>query len=102
MRTLGIAGCSVTMPHKAAVAAGASTSCTDDAAALGAVNCVAPATATGSSGTTPTAPGFVDAAPADEGIDPSGMRCLVVLGAGGAARAVVRALGRAGARRWSW
>jgi shikimate dehydrogenase len=41
--------------------------------------------------------GFVDALRSDEGVDPSGRRC-VVLGAGGAARAVSRALGLAGAK----
>src|SRR3954467_4835266 len=40
--------------------------------------------------------GFVNALRVDEGVDPAGMRCLVV-GAGGAARSVVRALGLAGA-----
>src|SRR5205823_3687271 len=39
--------------------------------------------------------GFVDALRTDEGFDPAGRRCLV-LGAGGAARAVVLALAEAG------
>jgi shikimate dehydrogenase len=40
--------------------------------------------------------GFLDALRADEGLDPAGRRCLVV-GAGGAARAVILALAGAGA-----
>jgi len=93
MRVLDIAGLSVTMPHKAAVAA-----CVDeldaDAATLEAVNCVA---RRGDQliGHNTDGPGFV-AAVRDAGFDPYGRRC-VVLGAGGAARAVILALGRAGA-----
>jgi shikimate dehydrogenase len=41
--------------------------------------------------------GLVDALRSDEGFDPGGRRCLVV-GAGGAARAAIRALAEAGAR----
>ena len=96
MAALGIEGLSVTMPHKAAVAA-AVDRLTDDAIALGAVNCVA---RDGDLlvGHNTDGGGLVDSLRIDEGIDPAGMRCLVV-GAGGAARAVVRALARAGADR---
>lgn len=94
MRALGIDGLSVTMPHKAAVAA-----CADrldgDAVALGAVNCLA-RDGDALVGHNTDGGGFLDSLRLDEGIDPSGMRC-VVLGAGGAARAVVRALAGAGA-----
>lgn len=94
MDALGIDGLSVTMPHKAPVAA-ALTRLTDDAAALGAVNCVF---RDGDElvGDNTDGGGFVDALRYDEGIDPSGRRCVVV-GAGGAARAVVRSLAAAGA-----
>ena len=93
VRALGIEGLSVTMPHKAAVAA-----CVDvldaDAAALGAVNTVRRDGDRLVGGNTDGG-GFVDSL-LDEGVDPSGRRC-VVLGAGGAARAVIRALALAGA-----
>ena len=96
MAALGIEGLSVTMPHKSAVAA-AVDRLTDDAIALGAVNCVA---RDGHLlvGHNTDGGGLVDSLRVDEGIDPTGMRCVVV-GAGGAARAVVRALARAGAAR---
>jgi shikimate dehydrogenase len=93
MRALGIEGLSVTMPHKDAVAA-AVDALDDDAAALGAVNCV---WRDGGRlmGSNTDGPGLV-ASLADAGFDPAGRRCAV-LGAGGAARAVVLALARAGA-----
>ncbi len=67
----------------------------EDAEVLGAVNCVA---RHGGElvGHNTDGPGLVDALRLDEGLDPAG-RTFAVLGAGGAARAVVRALGRAGA-----
>jgi shikimate dehydrogenase len=93
MRALGIGGLSVTMPHKEAVAAECDR-LSDDAAALGAVNCVVP---DGDElvGHNTDGAGFVAALSAD-GVDPAGMAC-VVLGAGGAARAIALALARAGA-----
>jgi shikimate dehydrogenase len=93
MRALGIGGLSVTMPHKEAAAA-ACDRLAGDAAALGAVNCVVP---DGDElvGHNTDGPGFVAALAAD-GVDPAGMAC-VVLGAGGAARAVALSLARAGA-----
>ena len=94
MAALGIEGLSVTMPHKAAVAA-AVDRLAPDAVALGAVNCIAREDGVLVGHNTDGA-GFVDSLRVDEGIDPSGMRCVVV-GAGGAARAVVRALAGAGA-----
>lgn len=93
MDALGIEGLSVTMPHKSAVAAGLE-HLTDDAVALGAVNCVfrdGPHIV----GDNTDGSGFVDALRIEE-LDPAGMRCLVV-GTGGAARAVVRSLAGAGA-----
>lgn len=94
VRALGLGGLSVTMPHKEG-AARAVDRLSDDAAALGAVNCVVPV---GSQlvGENTDGPGFLDALRVDEGFDPDGRRC-VVLGAGGAARAVVHALASAGA-----
>jgi shikimate dehydrogenase len=94
MRALGLRGLSVTMPHKQDVATFVDER-SDDAGALGAVNCVV-ARDRRLVGENTDGPGFVDAL-RDEGFDPAGTRC-VVIGAGGAARAVVLALGRAGAR----
>lgn len=96
MRALGIDGLSVTMPHKAPVAAIVD-GLTDDATALGAVNCVF-RDGDRLVGDNTDGGGFVDSLRVDEGIDPSGMHC-VVFGAGGAARAVVRSLAAAGADR---
>lgn len=94
MRDLGLAGLSVTMPHKDAVIDLVDT-CTPTATALGAVNCVHWRGADLVGENTDGA-GFVDALRIDEGFDPAGCRA-VVLGAGGAARAVIRALADAGA-----
>jgi shikimate dehydrogenase len=93
-KSLGVGGLSVTMPHKAAAAAAVDER-TPAAEALGAVNCVywRGEVLVGDS---TDGPGFVDALRGDEGVDPSGRRCVVV-GAGGAGRAVARALGAAGA-----
>jgi shikimate dehydrogenase len=91
---LGLAGLNVTMPHKADAAA-ACDELTADAIALGAVNtvvCRADGTLWGDS---TDGEGFVRAAH-DAGVDPAGTSVLV-LGAGGAARAVVLALARHGA-----
>ena len=92
---LGMGGLSVTIPHKEAVAA------TLDrlsplAEALGAVNTVVPDARHGLRGENTDGPGFLEALTDDEGFDPANRRCLVV-GAGGAARAVVKALADAGA-----
>ena len=91
---LGIEGLSVTMPHKAAVAA-----TVDDlssaARLLGAVNCVA-RQGDRLVGHNTDGGGFTDALAAEAGWSPAGARC-VVLGAGGAARAVALALAEAAA-----
>jgi len=94
MRVLGIDGLSVTMPHKGDVAA-AVDRLSPSARALGAVNAVIREGAV-IVGENTDGDGFINALRVDEGIDPAGMRCLVV-GAGGAARAVVRSLELAGA-----
>jgi len=93
VRALGIAGLSVTMPHKDA-AFEAADEVTPEAEALRAVNCFVNRAGM-LIGHNTDGEGFV-AALAAEGISASGERC-VVLGAGGAARSVVAALGRAGA-----
>ena len=94
MRALGIAGLSVTMPHKTAVAALVDEA-SPTARLLDAVNCVARDEGRLIGHNTDGA-GFVASLVVDHGIDPSGMR-IVVLGAGGAARAVIQALADAGA-----
>ena len=94
MRTLGIRGLSVTMPHKEAVCR-ALDDVSDDARALAAVNCVVN-DGGALRGESTDGPGFIDALAATAGFDPAGRRA-VVLGAGGAARAIVLALARAGA-----
>jgi shikimate dehydrogenase len=94
MRALGLAGLSVTMPHKEDVAR-AVDGLSPTAAALGAVNTVVP-DASGLLGDSTDGAGFVDALRLDHDYDPAGRRCVVV-GAGGAARAVVLALAGAGA-----
>lgn len=94
MRALGLAGLSVTMPHKQAVAA-AVDRLTADAVALGSANTVF---RDGDQlvGDSTDGEGFIDALAAEVGFVPAGARCAVV-GAGGAARAVVLALRRHGA-----
>jgi shikimate dehydrogenase len=94
IRVLGIEGLSVTMPHKADAAA----ACDDvrgDAARLRSVNCVSRGPGGELVGESTDGEGFLRSL-REVGHDPSGTRALV-LGAGGAARAVVLALARAGA-----
>lgn len=93
MKAMGFGGLSVTMPHKDAAAA-AVDELSPVAAALGAVNCIVPR---GDQlvGHNTDGDGLIDAL-SEIGFDPAGQAC-VVLGAGGAARAVVLALGAAGA-----
>ena len=94
VRALGLGGLSVTMPHKATVSAAVDER-TPVAAALDAVNC---AFWSGDRlvGDNTDGAGFLDSLRLDEGIDVAGRRCAVV-GAGGAGRAVVRALADGGA-----
>lgn len=93
-RALGIVGLSVTMPHKEDVAASVD-SCSPTAARLGAVNCVVD-DGGGWHGDSTDGAGLLAALARSHGFAPDGTRCLVV-GAGGAARAVIAALGDAGA-----
>ncbi len=94
MRTLGIGGFAVTMPHKEQMA-----SVVDEvdptAAALNSVNTVVLRDDGTTFGASTDGSGFVDSL-AESGFDVGGRR-VVVLGAGGAARSIVDALGRAGA-----
>jgi shikimate dehydrogenase len=94
LTALGIAGLSVTMPHKAAVAR-LLDELTPVARRLGAVNCIVNRDGT-LTGANTDGDGFLAALARSTGFDPAGRRCLVV-GAGGAARAVVLALAEAGA-----
>jgi shikimate dehydrogenase len=95
MRVLGIEGFSVTMPHKTDVAR-AVDELSDDARALAAVNCVVNRDGRLVGHNTDGA-GFVGGLRHDTGRGATGLR-TVVLGAGGAARAVVRALAADGAK----
>ena len=95
MGALGLDGLSVTMPHKTAMAA-ALDHLTGAAAALQAVNCVF-RDGDRLIGDNTDGGGFVDSL-REQDLDPDGMHCVVV-GAGGAARAVVRGLFDAGAAR---
>jgi len=94
LRALGIAGLSVTMPHKAAVAA-VMDRLTPVAESLGAVNCIA-RDGDALVGDNTDGAGFLASLRRGAGFDPAGRRA-VVIGAGGAARAVVLALADAGA-----
>ena len=94
MGALGIGGFAVTMPHKEHAAAAVDE--IDDAArALRSVNTVVLRGDGSTFGTSTDGRGFVDWVTAC-GCDPAGRR-VVLLGAGGAARSIVDALGRAGA-----
>jgi shikimate dehydrogenase len=93
-RAMGVRGLSVTMPHKDEVAR-LVTRCSDLATRLGAVNCVV-AEEDGWRGENTDGAGLVAALRRRDGFDPVGRSCLVV-GAGGAARAVIGALADAGA-----
>ena len=93
MRTLGIGGYAVTMPHKADVAAAVDE--VDAAAgALQSVNTVVLREDGSTFGASTDGQGFVESLRA-AGVEPGGRR-IVVLGAGGAARSIVDALGRSG------
>jgi shikimate dehydrogenase len=92
-RAEGLAGLSVTMPHKAAVVP-LLDEVSEDAGALDAVNCIA-REGERLIGLTTDGDGFLDALTA-AGVEVAGSRVLV-LGAGGAGRAVIRSVGLAGA-----
>ena len=94
MRRADISGLSVTMPHKADVAALVD-QCTAVARRLGAVNCIVNWDGV-LLGTNTDGAGFVASLARGAAFAPAGKRCLVI-GAGGAARAVILALAEAGA-----
>lgn len=94
MRTLGLAGLSVTMPHKAEVIPALDH--VDSAAErLGAVNCIA-VEGEDLVGYNTDGDGFVASLSEEAEFDAADRR-VAVIGAGGAARAIVDALARAGA-----
>jgi shikimate dehydrogenase len=93
-RALGLRGLSVTMPHKAAVAALVDRR-TEIAERLGAVNCVTNLDGL-LVGDNTDGRGLVAALRRGGHFDPDGRRCLVV-GAGGAARSIIAALADSGA-----
>jgi shikimate dehydrogenase len=94
LRELGVEGANVTMPHKRVVVA-LLDRLEPDAAALGAVNTIV-RDGKALVGHNTDGPGFVAALADGAAFDPTG-KTAVVLGAGGAARAVAVALARAGA-----
>jgi shikimate dehydrogenase len=95
MRSTGVTGLSVTMPHKGDVAKLVD-ECSDTARRLGAVNCVLAREDGSLFGTNTDGEGFVASLARGARFEPRGARC-VVIGAGGAARAVILALAEAGA-----
>jgi shikimate dehydrogenase len=94
VRALQLRGLSVTMPHKADVAALVD-ECSPTASRLSAVNCISQQDGVLRGENTDGA-GFLASLVRAAGFDPAGKRC-VVMGAGGAARAVILALAEAGA-----
>ena len=94
VRALGLAGMSVTMPHKGAAAA-ACDRLTPTADRLGAVNTITPQGGELVGDSTDGA-GLLDALAADPGWSAAGRACCL-LGTGGAARSVALALAEAGA-----
>ena len=94
MRALGLVGLSVTMPHKESIARYAD-EVSDDVVALGAGNTLR-WVGTNIRAETTDGPGCISAL-REAGVDPTGKR-VMVLGAGGAGRAVVLALAREGAK----
>jgi shikimate dehydrogenase len=94
-RALDLVGLSVTMPHKTDIA-GLCDEITPDAAALRSVNTVTRLAEDRVEGDSTDGAGFLRSL-AEADVDPAG-RTALVLGAGGAARAVALALGGRGAR----
>ena len=95
MRVLRLAGLSVTMPLKAEVAEAAEVR-DDEVEVLGAANCIVPIGDGRLRAVNTDAAGFVSALKADADVSPEGLRA-VLLGGGGAARAVAWGLAAAGA-----
>ncbi len=95
MRTLGIEGLSVTMPHKKSVAV-AVDDLSPTAAKLGAVNCVR-RDGDRLVGENTDGIGFVDSLRSQLHMDPDGLT-IVIVGAGGAARSIALAMAEHGAQ----
>ena len=94
LRALGLAGLSVTMPHKGEVASLVDR-CDETARQLAAVNCVAVDDGD-LVGYNTDGDGFIEGLVRDAGQNVVG-GTAVVLGAGGSARAIIQALGKGGA-----
>ena len=94
IRALGIAGLSVTMPHKAKVCS-LLDEISDSAQTLNAVNCIVN-DAGKLEGHNTDGDGFLDAVKHDAGLDVAGKKVLVV-GSGGSARSIIHSLGKVGA-----
>jgi len=95
IRALGIAGLSVTMPHKASVCP-LLDEISDSAKTLQAVNCIVN-DAGNLKGHNTDGDGFLDAVKHDAGMDVAGKKVLVI-GSGGSARSIIHSLGKAGVR----
>ena len=95
IRALGIAGLSVTMPHKAKVCS-LLDEISDSAQSLGAVNCIVN-DAGNLKGHNTDGDGFLDAVKHDAGLNVAGKKILVI-GSGGSARSIIYSLGKAEAR----
>ena len=95
MRTLGLAGLSVTMPLKAEVAAAADTA-DEEVEVLSAANCIVPVGDGRLHAANTDAAGFLAGLRADAGVSPDNAR-VALIGGGGAARAVAWGLAGAGA-----
>ena len=95
MRVLRLAGLSVTMPLKAEVAEAVDVR-DDEVEVLGAANCIVPIGDGRLRAVNTDAAGFVSGLEADADVSPEGLR-VVLLGGGGAARAVAWGLAAAGA-----
>jgi shikimate dehydrogenase len=95
IRALGIAGLSVTMPHKASVCP-LLDEISDSAKKLQAVNCIVN-DAGNLKGHNTDGDGFLDAVKHDAGMDIAGKKVLVI-GSGGSARSIIHSLGKAGVR----
>ena len=94
IRALGIAGLSVTMPHKSTVCS-LLDEISDSAQTLNAVNCIVNDSGK-LKGHNTDGDGFLDAVKHDAGLDVAGKKVLVV-GSGGSARSIICSLGKAGA-----
>ena len=95
VRALGIAGLSVTMPHKVKVCA-LLDEISDSAQTLEAVNCIVNEGGK-LKGHNTDGDGFIDAVKHDAGLDVADKKVLII-GSGGSARSIIHSLGEAGAR----